>query len=95
MGDLSATVPTFAGLRSINPVWRITHSESAKALIQAICASTQPMMTRLGTRRQGHALLIRDAVARLGSAPEWRLEVADESGTVRYLFRLTAENFKH
>jgi hypothetical protein len=39
--------------------------------------------------------MIRDAVARLGSAPEWRLEVADESGTVRYLFRLTAENFKH
>jgi hypothetical protein len=30
---------------------------------------------------------------RLGDSPEWRLEVADKSGTVRHLFRLTAESF--
>jgi hypothetical protein len=36
--------------------------------------------------------MIRDTIARLRDDPEWRLEVADESGT-RYLFRLTAETF--
>jgi hypothetical protein len=38
--------------------------------------------------------MIRDTIARLGDSPEWRLEVADESGAIRYLFRLTAESFK-
>jgi hypothetical protein len=37
--------------------------------------------------------MIRDTVARLGDSPEWRLEVADELGTVRHRFRLTAESF--
>ena len=38
--------------------------------------------------------MIRDTIARLRDGPEWRLEVADESGTVRHLFRITAESFK-
>jgi hypothetical protein len=38
--------------------------------------------------------MIRDTIARLGVSPEWRLGVADKSGDVRYLFRLTAEKFK-
>jgi len=37
--------------------------------------------------------MIRDTIARLGDSPEWRLEVADASGTIRHLFRLTAETF--
>ena len=37
--------------------------------------------------------MIRDIITRLGDSPEWRLEVADKSGTVRHLFRLTAESF--
>jgi hypothetical protein len=37
--------------------------------------------------------MIRDTIARLGDSPEWRLEVADGSGTVRHLFRLTAKTF--
>jgi hypothetical protein len=35
--------------------------------------------------------MIRDTIARLGDSPEWRLEVADASGTIRHRFRLTAE----
>ena len=38
--------------------------------------------------------MIRDPIARVGDSPEWRLEVADKSGDIRYLFRLTAEKFK-
>jgi hypothetical protein len=38
--------------------------------------------------------MIRDTVTRFRDSPEWRLEVADESGAVRHLFRLTAETFK-
>jgi hypothetical protein len=37
--------------------------------------------------------MIRDTVARLCDSPEWRLEVADASGNVRHLFRLTSETF--
>jgi hypothetical protein len=37
--------------------------------------------------------MIRDTIARLGDSPEWRLEVVDEGGTARYLFRLTAESY--
>jgi len=37
--------------------------------------------------------MIRDTVARLKHSPEWRLEVVDEAGTIRHLFRLTAETF--
>ena len=37
--------------------------------------------------------LIRDTIARLRDSPEWRLEVADNAGTIRHLFRLTAETF--
>jgi len=37
--------------------------------------------------------MIRDTIARLGDSPEWRLEVADKSGAVRHLFRLTGETF--
>jgi hypothetical protein len=37
--------------------------------------------------------MIRDTIARLRDGPEWRLEVADESGAVRHLFRITAETF--
>jgi len=37
--------------------------------------------------------MIRDTIARLRAGPECRLEVADESGAIRHLFRLTAETF--
>jgi hypothetical protein len=37
--------------------------------------------------------MIRDTIARLGDSPEWRLEVADASGAILHLFRLTAETF--
>jgi len=37
--------------------------------------------------------MIRDTIARLRDGPEWRLEVAEESGTVQHLFRITAESF--
>jgi hypothetical protein len=37
--------------------------------------------------------LIRDTVAGLKDSPEWRLEVADEKGFIRHMFRLTAETF--
>jgi hypothetical protein len=37
--------------------------------------------------------LIRGAIADLRSSPDWRLEVADEAGAIRHLFRLTAETF--
>jgi hypothetical protein len=37
--------------------------------------------------------MIRGAITRLGDDPEWRLEVADASGNVRHLFRLTAQTF--
>jgi hypothetical protein len=37
--------------------------------------------------------MIRDTIERLGDSPEWRLEVADGSGTIRHLFRITAESF--
>jgi hypothetical protein len=37
--------------------------------------------------------MIRDTIARLRDCPEWRLEVADESGAVLHLFRITAETF--
>jgi hypothetical protein len=37
--------------------------------------------------------MIRDTIVRLGNSPEWRLEVADASGIIRHLFRLTAETF--
>jgi hypothetical protein len=37
--------------------------------------------------------MIRDTIARLGDSPEWRLEVANKSGTIRHPFRLTAESF--
>jgi hypothetical protein len=37
--------------------------------------------------------MIRDTIARLRDCPEWRLEVSDESGAVRHLFRITAETF--
>jgi hypothetical protein len=37
--------------------------------------------------------MIRDIITRLGDSPEWRLEVANKSGTVRHLFQLTAESF--
>jgi hypothetical protein len=37
--------------------------------------------------------LIRDSILQLRGSPEWRLEVVDEVGTVRHLFRLTAETF--
>jgi hypothetical protein len=35
--------------------------------------------------------MIRATIARLRDGPEWRLEVVDEAGTIRHLFRLTAE----
>ena len=37
--------------------------------------------------------MIRDTIGRLSDCSEWRLEVADQSGTIRHLFRLTAETF--
>jgi hypothetical protein len=37
--------------------------------------------------------LVGDAVAELKNCPEWRLEVADSSGSIRHLFRMTAESF--
>ena len=35
--------------------------------------------------------LILTIIDRLRDSPEWRLEVADKSGTVRHLFRVIAE----
>jgi hypothetical protein len=37
--------------------------------------------------------LVRGSILRLRGSPEGRLEVVDEVGTVRHLFRLTAETF--
>ena len=37
--------------------------------------------------------LVGDAVPELRDSAEWRLEVADGSGSIRHLFRLTAESF--
>ena len=37
--------------------------------------------------------MIRDSLNDLRDSPEWRLEVVNESGSVRHLFRLTAETF--
>jgi len=37
--------------------------------------------------------MIRDTITHLKDSPEWRLEVVDEAGTIRHLFRLTAESF--
>jgi hypothetical protein len=37
--------------------------------------------------------MIRGIIKRRGDSPEWRLEVAGKSGTVRHLFRVTAESF--
>jgi hypothetical protein len=37
--------------------------------------------------------MARDILGRLKDSPEWRLEVADEQGLIRHLFRLTAETF--
>jgi len=37
--------------------------------------------------------MIRDTIPRLRDGTEWRLEVVDESGAVRHLFRLTSETF--
>jgi hypothetical protein len=37
--------------------------------------------------------MIRDTIARLRDGPEWRLEVADEAGNIRHLFRLIGETF--
>ena len=39
--------------------------------------------------------LIGDTVVGLRDSPEWRLEVVDENGFLRHLFRLTAETFDH
>lgn len=39
--------------------------------------------------------MIRDVLAALETNPEWRLEVSDETGKSLYLFRFTAESFKH
>ena len=37
--------------------------------------------------------LILTIIDKLRQSPEWRLEVADESGTIRHFFRVTAETF--
>jgi hypothetical protein len=37
--------------------------------------------------------MIHDTIARLRDCRKWRLEVADESGAVGHLFRITAEAF--
>ncbi len=37
--------------------------------------------------------LILTIIDKLRQSPEWRLEVADESGTIRHLFQVTAETF--
>jgi hypothetical protein len=39
--------------------------------------------------------LIGDTVVGLRDSPEWRLEVVDENGFIRHLFRLTAETYDH
>jgi hypothetical protein len=38
--------------------------------------------------------MIRDTILRLKDSPEWRLEVVDEAGTIRHLFRLTVKIFE-
>jgi hypothetical protein len=37
--------------------------------------------------------MFRDTITRLRDSPKSQLEVADEFGNVRYVFRLTAETF--
>jgi hypothetical protein len=39
--------------------------------------------------------MIRDIMTELETKPEWRMEVSDETGEPLYLFRFTAEAFKH
>jgi hypothetical protein len=37
--------------------------------------------------------MFRDTITRLRDSPEWQLEVVDNFGNVRHLFRLTTETF--
>ena len=53
---MSGTGQTFARLDFIIAAWPITHSESAKELIQATYLSIWGTMMRLGTKPRGHAL---------------------------------------
>jgi uncharacterized protein DUF6894 len=39
--------------------------------------------------------MIGDVLAALETNPEWQLQVSDETGKPLYLFRFTAETFKH
>jgi hypothetical protein len=53
-------------------------------------------MTGLGTAAWPPAAkLCSDLIRGSIGIPEWRLEFVDDGGTVRHLFRLIAETFKH
>ena len=39
--------------------------------------------------------MIGDVIAALETNPEWQLQVSDETGKPLYVFRFTAETFKH
>jgi hypothetical protein len=38
--------------------------------------------------------MIRDTIERLSESPEWRLEVVNEAGTIRHLFRVTTRDLQ-
>ena len=71
----------------------MTHSDFAKARVQATWALIPDDDMAWDEAAAVCSDMIRDIIKRLGDSPEWRLEVADKSGTVRHLFRLTAESF--
>jgi hypothetical protein len=95
IGELSATGPTLAR-------WEFIVSRMARytfRIRQGSHSSDVPVDLLDDDAAWDEAALtcsdmIRDTIARLGDSPEWRLEVADKSGSVRHLFRLTAESFK-
>ena len=91
---LSGIVPTFAGLNSIIPLM----ARYTFRIRQGSHSSDVPVDSLDDDAVWNEAAaacsdLIRDTIVRLRDDTEWRLEVADESGTIRHLFRLTAETF--
>jgi hypothetical protein len=94
---MSATEPTRLLRYSMILGWPITYFESAKVPVHAPLLLSWRITKRLGTKQQRPAPtcsdLIRDSIKHLRDSPEWRLEVTDETGNIRHLFRLTAETF--
>jgi hypothetical protein len=91
---LSGTVPTFACRELYNS--RMAHYTFR--IRQGSHSSDVPVESANDDAAWHEAAgacsdMIRDTIARLGDNPEWRLEVADDSGHVCHLFRLTSETF--